>query len=374
MRPKSVRGAGVGEAMPRSRLLSPTIPVLATCLALGCSCGATTSPPATPPAPPPAPTYEVHEWGLVRGTMDDRVMLSGPHAERIMVVAKPVLYFHRHGEGALVVDVEARIVSGRIVEHWPSPGGAAGTLAAWRGVVIQDGSCHGSRYPTLADDPCRTLSDGCEASTLASVETTDSSCLSWPPPPDRDGPTESWNHLFYRGEVTGAPSLPLRAEALPDGTVRLTSTGTAPIPGRILRVRRANGVAGATDGLSISAPPAPGASVIVAAPTEPLTAGGESLGASLREAGLTSDEIDAFRRAWDDTLFGHDVTVSATITSGTTAVVTATPMPIAPTVTTGILYVLPEPAADALATLTFSPPPTAVRRAIVVWIDEAHMP
>jgi hypothetical protein len=349
--------------------------LLGAFLAMGCSCGGTTSPPAEAPAPDPvvaAPTYEVHEWGLVRGTMDDRVMLSGPHTERVVVVAKPVLYFHRHGEGALRVDVEARIPNGRIVEHWPSPGGAPGAVAAWRDVLIQGDACHGSRYPTLSDDPCRTLSDGCEAATLQTVETTDSSCLYWPRPPGDDGPTEAWNHLFYRGEITGTPPLPLRAEPLADGTLRLTSTGASPIPGHVLRVRRANGVAGVSDGLEIAAPPAPGATTIIAAPSGPITAGGDSLGESLRAAGLTDDEIDAFRRSWDETLFGSGPSVTASITSG--VVVTATPIPVAPVATTSLLYVLSAADADALATLTFSPPPTAVRRAIVVWIDEAAGP
>jgi hypothetical protein len=354
--------------MSRSRL------VLGAVLAMGCSCGGTTSPPAAlpsiDPAPAPGPTYEVHEWGLVRGTLDDRVMLSGPHApEPVMVVAKPVLYFHRQGEGALVIDVEARIPNGRIVEHWPTPGGSPGTVAAWRSVVIQGETCHGSRYPTLAEDPCRTLTDGCEAATLASVETTDASCLYWPRPPDDDGPTQAWNHLFYRGEITGSPSLPLRAEPLPAGTLRITATGTEPIPGRLIRVRRANGTPGVTDALEIAAPPSPGASVILGAPTQPVSTGGEALGASLREAGLTSDEVDAFRRAWDETLFGDVVTATASITT----VVTATPtLPVPPTPTTSIVYVLPLGAADALATLTFSPPPTVVRRGIVVWIDEVQ--
>ncbi len=49
-------------------------------------------------------------------------------------------------------------------------------------------------------------------------------------------------------------------------------------------------------------------------------------------------------------------------------------MPIAPVATTSIVYVLPASGADALATLTFTPPPTAVRRAIVVWIDERAGP
>ncbi len=351
---------------------------LGALLAMGCSCGGPASPPLVEPAVPgptaSAPTYEVHEWGLVRGTLDDRVMLSGPHAaERVMVVTKPVLYFHRHGEGALVVDVEARMPHGHIVESWPSMGGAPGTFVAWHGVVIQGDACPGSHYPTLAEDPCPALTDGCEAATLAGVETTDSSCLYWPQPPGGDGPTRAWNHLFYRGEISGAPPLPLHAQQLPDGGLRLTATGSSPIPGHVLRVRRANGAPGFTDGLAIAAPPVPGQSIVIPAPSGPIAEGGESLGASLREAGLTRDEVDAFRRAWDDTLFGNDPTASSGVTTRSVVTATTTP-PLPPTSTTSILYVVPASAADDLAVLTFSPPPTTVRRAIVVWLDETEAP
>jgi hypothetical protein len=342
-------------------------------LALGCSCSGST-PRGGDPATREAPatnlvTYEVHEWGLVRGTVDDRLMLSGTHAEPVaMPVAKPVLYFHRRGEGALVVDVEARVLNGHVVEHWPSLGAGVSDVVAWNDVVIQDGSCRTSRYPAMYDAVCLRLADGCEAATLAEVETSDSSCLYWPRPPDDDGPTASANHLFYRGEITRAPTLPLGAEVLPDGRLRLTTRGTAPIPGRVLRVRRANGAPGVSDALSVVAPPLPGASIVIGPPTGPTSAGGEALAASLREVGLTTEEINAFRRAWDETLFGH--APPATVT--TIPSVTAAPQAVGPT--TSILYVLPESAAGLLSTLTFSPPPSAVRRAMVVWIEETHAP
>jgi hypothetical protein len=358
---------------------------LLSCLGLGCACAggsapAAIAPTATPSASVATPAYEVHEWGLVRGTADDRVMVSGPHVEPIMVVTKPVLYFHRSSDdGALEVDVEARIPSGRIVESWPMMGPVTGATVSWSDVLVQGGSCHGSRYPGLGEEPCRSLGDGCEASTLASVETTDASCLYWPRPPDDDGPTQAWNHLFYRGEITGTPSLPLRAEPAADGTVRLTTTGHSPIPGRVIRIRRGNGTPGAVEALEIATPPAPGASVVVPAPTRPLSEGGDALGASLAEAGLTSDEVAAFRRAWDDALFGdaatfggtRSVTTASAVTTESAITTVTTAPPAARVPTTSLLYVLPIADADAIAVLTFSPPPTVVRRAIVVWIDEA---
>lgn len=347
----------------------------------GCTCAsaephAPLEVPSGEPAPASrrAPTYEVHEWGLLRGTIDDRAMLSGPHAEAPpMPLAKPVLYFHREGEGALVVDVEARMTSGRIVEHWPSPGGEAGTRASWQGVTIQEGSCRGSRYPTLSEDPCTRATDGCEASLLAVAETSDADCLFWPRPPDDDGPTQAWNHLFYRGAIEGTPPLPLRVEPLPDGSIRVVAAeGGSTIPGRLLRVRRANGEPGATDAIAIADAPVPGASVVIAAPRDPIATGPEALAEALRTAGLTYEETNAFRRAWDETIFGT-TTIAAGEAPATTIPAAASPLAgvlTAPRATTSLVYVLPAGAVDALATLTFDPPPTAVRRAIVFWLDE----
>jgi hypothetical protein len=314
--------------------------------------------------------YDVHEWGLVRGTMADTVMLSGPHADAPpMAVAKPVLYFHREGEGALVLDVEARIPSGRIVEHWPTPGGQAGAVASWHGVTIQEGSCHGSRYPSIAEPPCSFLTDGCEAATLAGVETSDGDCLFWPPPPGDDGPTQAWNHLFYRGEVTGTPALPLALALQPSGALRVTA-GAATAVGSLVRLRHAYDASTNTwrTTVEVAAAPAPGASVELAGPSHVASEGAEALAAALGEAGLTPDEIAAFRRAWDATLFGDGpVLAMGDMPTVLTTPVAAAPMP---TTHTSLLYVLPAASADALATLSFTPPPRTIRRAIVVWMQE----
>lgn len=346
-----------------------------------CACGAPSTPAPVSPTPPVAttvtPSFEVHEWGLIRGTTDDHVMISGPHApEPAIVMTKPVLYFHRGAvsadEGALVVDVDVEIPEGSVVESWPSMGGAPSPRVAWHGVVVQDGSCHGSHYPTAGEEPCSRLTDGCEAATLAGVETLDSDCLFWPPPPDDDGPTQSWNHLFYRAERMTEPTLPLRFEPLPDGTLRVTTTGTDPVPGRLIRLRRGNGVGGVVDGVTVGAPPAPGATEVLAAPSAPLTEGAEALASSLREAGLTDDEIAAFRSAWDATLFGPNVVATTAPSSRSVAIATTTPVMLAPpAVTTSVIYVLPISSADALATLRITPAPAVLRRAIVIWLDES---
>lgn len=355
-----------------------SLTVLASLALAACSCGGAPPRSVVPPASvtPTQPAFEVHEWGLVRGTASDHVMISGPRApEPVVVMAKPVLYFHRDApapsDEALVVDVEVAIPDGHIVEHWPSMGGDPRETITWSDVIVQDGTCRGSRYPTLADEPCAHLTDGCEASTLAGVETADADCLSWPRPPGDDGPTEAWNHLFYRAERTTAPPLPLHATAQPDGTLRVTASAT--VPGSVIRLLRGNGTPGVTDGASVAAPPASGTAMTLGAPTGPLSAAASALDASLHAAGLTDDEVAAFRRAWDDAMFGSGVVASASITTTTLPVAAASPMP-PPQPTRSLIYVLPIESADALATLRITPAPRAIRRAIVVWVDETATP
>lgn len=335
-----------------------------------CSCGASEDTIVTPTTAPPveatAPTYDVHEWGLVRGTANDRVMLSGPHAQPpVMPMAKPVLYFHREGDGPLMVDTTVTIPNGRIVEHWPPA--AEGTASiSWHGLRLEEGNCHGSRYPTLAEAPCVSVADGCEAAELTAVETRDGDCL-------RSEDEDAWNHLFYRAEVVGTPALPLAIETLPDGRVRLTNRSEGPIAGQILRLRHVAG-SGSSDAALVASPPAPGASIELDAPSGTVGDAAEALLETLRAAGLTEPEAHAFRRAWDETLFGRQE--HATTAAGET-IPAANPMAAARPMRgswTSIVYVLPEATADTLATLSFEPPPHEVRRVIVAWIDEARAP
>lgn len=350
----------------KTELLAFAILSLAGCSS--CGGAASDSPrPATEPEPVVVvgPSYEVHEWGLVRGTRDDGVMLSGPHAQLPAVpMAKPVLYFHRDGEGPLTVDVNVTIPNGRIVEHWP-PATEGERSITWSGVRVEAGSCRGSRYPSFAEAPCTAVADACEAAELAQVETDDDDCL-------RTADGSAWNHLFYRAEVVGTPALPLVFETLPQGRVRVTNRGTTAIAGRILRLRHV-GFAGSDAALAV-APPAPGASVELDAPSGSVRDAAEALLDSLRVAGLTEPEARAFRRAWDETLFGAGQL--ATIVAGE-SLPPAAASPIGafdPAPRTSIVYVLPPTTADTLATLRFDPAPRAIRRVIVAWIDEARAP
>jgi hypothetical protein len=312
----------------------------------------------------------VHEWGLVRGDVRDRVHLSGPrHAPEAMPLAKPVLYFHRDGDGPLTIDVEVTLASGRIVEHWPFVAPTPGTTLAWRGITLAEGHCAGARYPATGEAPCDAAGAGldCESLELRTVESTDADCL--------EIAGASWNHLFYRGELAGAPPLPLVVQ--PSGRsrrgvgadrYRVTHRGQAPIVGRLVRVR--GGMASVLDA------PAPGAGVMLEPPAGAIDEGARALAEALGEAGLTADEVAAFRRAWDTTLFGASVTASAEPRGGEVVAASPSAMPMAGGLALGattdaLLYVLPASDADRLATLRFTPAPRAVRRAIVVWLDLA---
>ncbi|MBX7191101.1 MAG: hypothetical protein K1X94_03535 [Sandaracinaceae bacterium] len=296
----------------------------------------------------PLASYELHEWGLVRGNLADHVVLSGPRrAPTPIPIAKPVLYVHRRGEGPLSLDVEVTLSSGAMVEHWPLVSGASGDSLAWRGVSVEAGHCASVRYPSLGEAPCNTLTgaDGCEAAELATVETNDGDCLVYG--------GERWASLFYRGELSAPPSFPIEVTPGSEGSARVTVL--RPIVGRLVRVR--DGVASAFDatvGQSIE--------LSSGAPVR----GAEVLGSALSEAGLTDDEVAAFRRAWDPTLFPS--TVASTTTTPTTAAPVAGGLFLARSRDT-LLYVLSAADADQLSTLRLTPAPTRVSRAIVVWLD-----
>ena len=348
-------------------------------LTLGCCASAsqTLAPSASPVVAPSTPvvrgpTYDVHEWGLVRGTAADLAVLSGPHANEIAVpVAKPVLYFHRVGEGPLEIDVRVHIDGGRIVEHWPEAidAGEPGSDIGWQ-VQLGDQTCLGHHYPSeYSESPCSRVmraGDVCEAAQLRLVETMDSACLTWQRASDQ--PAQPWNHLFYRAELNRDPHLPLAFRSTGAGVVHATPSNADAIPGSVIRLQRSNGEPGVSDCASVVLAPVNAASIDLPPPSESMATAAEALDASLRAAGLTADETAAFRRAWDTTLFG-DLTVLCNdpATSGVVAVMRAGLF--LPRATRSILYVLPETTADSLATLRFTPTPRTMRRVIVAWVD-----
>lgn len=337
------------------------------------------APPAPAPAIAPEPSYSIHEWGFVGHHWADReddppTFGAGPGTWEGGGIAdgfgigglglsgtgrgggKPILYVHLpEGVDEMTFSVALSLgPGGRILEHLPpapmSLVGARPTLR-WDGVVARPGECRPSRpYPSAAAG-CEETPDGyCEAAELASYETPDGACLRF------DG--EDWEHLFYRATIPG--ELPLRLDRDGDA-IRVRHQGAAPLPGRLMRVRRDEG--GASSRVTFHDAPAPGAEISLAqSPEQPGAAGVSALRATLGELGLTGPETDAFLRAWQRDLFGGEPGVALAPQVG------EPPEDLRPKAD-ALLYWLPPEAMDALVPLSFEPAPTEVRRAILVRVD-----
>jgi len=327
------------------------------------------TPTAGGPSSVPAskPQYDVHEWGLVREDKNGTFRITGvapAHAE-LIIITKPVLYFRADAPLTLNT-VSVAVPGGHVVETWPlAKLGADKNMYQWAGVSVDPTSpCKSSPLPRKIDPPCSVLApdDECESAGLAAVRTVDSSCVRV------GGATEMF--LFYRGS-TAALTPPLRFVRQADGRVTVANDGDRPIPGRLIRIET-NGRQTRT--LS-AAPPAPNGSVVVGTefpheksvspfgpaeesprgrgepPPQIVTGPGrQDLRVSMREVGMADTEVDAFMKAWDDTLFG---------------VVLRNGMPEAGPVTM-FLYYLPEETIAGFANVSFDPAPRSFRRAFAV--------
>ena len=289
------------------------------------------------------PQYAVHEWGLVDVAPDgSSEIAAGPgrprpatsdHAPR----RKPVLYVHVV-TGTPTFSVEVSLDHGRVVEHWPSATATA-TGIRWDRVVAERTPCPGlvpgtaSRDARREVEACGTPDGICEVRELRSYETSDAACLSV------GGARGSM--LFYRGDGP-RPPLPLAVARQADGSVQVTRT--AAFTGDVVRITRSGGAT------RIGRVTLSGDSASLAVPAMAVDATAERA-RLVREAmalGLTASEADAFARAWSDELFGP--------TGGAVA-------------RDALIYWLPPSAVDATARLRFAPPPTEVRRAMMVRVD-----
>ena len=283
------------------------------------------APPAPEPEPEPAgPALELHEWGLVserigmgRGALSHshgRVNLADLLGEGLGDVGsigesfgtsglglsgigrgggKPVIYAHlAEGVEEHTFSLGVEVRGGNVVEHWPLTAEAGPRPSVrWANVRAHRGDCGETAYPAADDPACQTEDDFCEAKHGDENETDDGACL------EIDG--RSFDHLFYRAAMSNAP-LPLEVEVV-DGAVTVRHLGSAPIPGRLVRVRGDDAAPADGSGglpLVVLDPPAPGQTVTVPAPTESATLDAP-LRAGLAELGMSQDEASAFVRAWE---------------------------------------------------------------------------
>lgn len=352
--------------MPRSLFF-----VLLVC---ACSCGARPAEPTTGAVAEPDPddhaaapasaagtaAYTVHEWGLIDVLEDGTTEIAaGPGAPpSTMAVRKPVLYFHlAPGSPPLSVDVRARIVGGSILETFPADLRPSPDVAAWS-ATIEAGHCatdtgagagrESSRSARMPTRPCATPDGICEVWELPRYDAASADCVTVAGA--RAG------MLFYRG--ASRPTLPIRAERLADGTVRVTATGSlAGAVGDVMRISTAMSGPWPIGHVVVShaALPADGASVSLPLGTSAVDRGREraALEAGLGRLGLDADESRAFLDAWMDGLFGAE--------TGRDSTAPAIPQD-------AIVLFLPEAAVSGIAELTLTPPPTELRRAFLLRI------
>jgi hypothetical protein len=327
--------------------------------------------PLPPPSPaPPAPTPDppvaddplevagltVHEWGLIDVRLGEtrgrvRAVRPMPPAPRpppatgigVGRPRAPLLYFHlAAGHEPVDLAVRVQVPGGTIAEHWPAANMAAGDSVSWN-VRVRSSHCRGSSYPRAGRAPCPSNAP-CEAASLTFYETTDSSCLTVS--------GADYNHLFYAGE--SSVPLPLEITRV-HGGLRIRNNTVGALPGLVYVVHRA---ANGADTKVSAQPFGPGSEATMSAErgigelqTHPANA--------LLEYGLTQEEMDAFKRAWDVAFFG--------IRPG------ATPSPGGPVPasepTDFVLFWLPEPLTSQVSTVEIVPPPETLRRAFLVRVD-----
>ncbi len=342
--------------------------------------------PKTGPDPLNAPVAtggrsSVHEWGLVAmqqggGGYTVSVAAGAPTSRaapdyRNMAPAKPVIYLHLPDEANPTdVTVQVDLIEGEFLESFPPATAAtesetttqrARQRLLWQ-LTASPGRCGRSgadAYPTLESDACRNVRDGyCEAAELARYETGDSACL-------KIG-DESYNNLFYRGEIheqVGEAAtaddigLGLRVSTQADGEILFSNRSGSDGQGEIYRIQRTQ------DGKLLTSHatfPKNGEDVRLPSPS----ASDPTLTASLHDmlvnSGLTADEAGAFESAW-----------SATLTSGElpgTPPGIAPPPPLLQPARDALWFVIPRAKMDAMAPLTVTPKPIEVTRVFVGYV------
>ena len=323
--------------------------------------------------------YAIHEWGFIahhyaHGANDgaSELLTSGTapapayaptvqlpgqlpgHHSNGRSGGKPVIYVHLQGDGNIARFTASLSTSGRFLEEWPHSEGSTPTSLSWD-VEARRGSCSArNNYPTAGGLHCLGIADRyCEAAELAHYETEDSACLTV------DG--KEWNHLFYRAQIAG--DVPLRVSKRGD---TFTVHNARALPGRLMRIRRGDN-ASETRVALFDAPVAGESSTLPATLDRPAAVGIAALEAELGALGMSEDEVGAFMIAWQAELFGD------TEERQQVEMVGSPPHDLRPKDDV-LIYFLPTATLDAMVPLTLSPPPTEVRRAVLVRIDLGEAP
>lgn len=305
-----------------------------------------------PPAPVAA-AFEIHEWGLLSFALarpEGRVVATaGPtgacstgstigHGSGYGSGSAyaPVLYAHLLDATPLArFDVALGVPAADVVETWPR----ARDGTSWSVVASGGGGC-GARYPAIDASECVGAFDGiCEAAIASAYEADDGACLTI------DGAPA--DHLLYRALVD-ASALPLVVRREGSGFVVRASLAR-----QVFRVRRTS--ARETHVSTVELPTGEERPL----PEEPGGSGAnlDQLETGLHGAGLTPDEAAAFHRAWRGQLVpSEDEPPPETTTLG------ATP-------NDALYYWLTAEEASRILPLVVSPPPTALRRALLVRVS-----
>lgn len=354
--------------------------VLAVWLA---ACGSTSTSTSTSPAPAPAPApvtviaptpspapsptssgsgYELHEWGVVDVPSDGSAVELAAGAGRIerpMSVRKPVIYVRLVG-GATEATFGLRVAlgGGTIVEHYPAATFTGGGLE-WPSVVARaaHASARWASDPSRGATGCGTPDGVCEVLELEHYDAPSAAGL--------DVGGVQTGLLFYRASMPSV-TLPLTAGRGADMTVHVSATTSmAGAAGSIWRLSTSLSGPWPIGRVVVSraAFPTPGASVDIGVGTTVITRaeGVQELGQALASLGMTEDETAAFMAGWADELFGADAAGARREVRDLAAQ--------GPRLQDVLLFFLPEPAVDAISTLTATPPPRSIRRAFLIRID-----
>ena len=325
--------------------------LLAACGADNAStAGPTANPtPSTPATAPSAESYGLHEWGLLTVSASGTQVTAGPmrQSDAMIVVEKPVIYLHT--SSALDVAIAVHPGAGyNVAEHYPPLGNATAALR-WS-VATTGAACTARhRYP----DTCGSAGAPCEVPELPNYETSDASCL-------RVGP-HTLPLLFYRLDRDTPASLPVAIEQAGD-SVRARR---APGHGRLGMGWRVTARGGEVRAIQVSVGEA---AADIPEATQSVEVASMGLDAALQASGLSTEERNAFARAWSTDLFGEGITLRGGAVERTVEeVVVEEDMPDSvPTIADVLLYFLPAADVDSVARISATPAPTRTVRSFLV--------